>query len=208
MKILDNLPELGSLTRESEDDLARTGTEEAYTALALFNMREAWVYTRQVCRGKLQDDEIYSLCYAALMKAAKRFNPVRRTRFFAYSKVYLRGELSRWWESKNLVKHAHLHETELPLDTAGGLSRPDLAQVQPDFQTIFANERWALVKPVMDSVLSEHEKMILTLIYGSGFSYSAIGGLLDISRSAVGETHNRAISKVRVALASKGTLFE
>lgn len=207
MKILDNLPIVGFLTREGEDVLARVNTEETQTALALCNMREAWVYTRQVCRGKLQDDEIYSLCYAALMKAAKNFEP-GRVRFFAYSKVYLRGELSRHWESKNLVKHAHLHETELPLDTTGGLSRPDLAQVQPDFQTIFANERWALVKPVMDDVLSDHERMILTLIYGSGFSYSAIGGLLDISRSAVGETHNRAIGKVRVALASKGTLFE
>lgn len=207
MKILDNLPIVGLLSREGEDVLARVNTEEAQTALALCNMREAWVYTRQVCRGKLQDDEIYSLCYAALMKAAKNFEP-GRVRFFAYSKVYLRGELSRWWENKNLVKHAHLHETELPLDTAGGLSRPDLAQVQPDFQTIFANERWALVKPVMDAVLSDHERMILTLIYGSGFSYSAIGDMLDISRSAVGETHNRAIGKVRGALASKGTLFE
>lgn len=206
MKILDHLPEVGMLTR-AEEDVCAGGNEHILNMLVLHNMREAWVYTRQVCRGKLQDDEIYSLCYSALMKSAKNFHP-GRARFFAYSKVYLRGELSRWWENKNLVKHAYLHETELEPGEPVGPLKTEFICVHPDFDTIFVNERMALVKPVMLAVLSDHERMILSLVYESGFSYSAIGEMLDTSRSAVGETLKRAIGKVRVALASKGTLFE
>ena len=215
MKILENLPEVGLLTREGEDALANDGSDEALNELVLHHMREGWVYTRQVCRGKLPDDEIYSLCYVALRKSAKNFTP-GRARFFAYSKPYLRGELSREWASKDTVKHASLHETELPQaiapghipGRAEGFSRAEIAWVEPDFQSITAHERWALVKPVIDKVLSDHEKMVLTLNYGSGFSFTTIAELLNISRSAVGETHARAIGKVRSELSQRNALFE
>lgn len=215
MKILDNLPEVGLLTREGEDALTNDGSDEALSELVLHHMREAWVYTRQVCRGKLPDDEIYSLCYVALSKSAKNFT-TGRARFFAYSKPYLRGELSREWASKDVVKHASLHEDELPpLVTHGfakagaeGACRPEISWVEPDFQSILAHERWAMVKPVIDKVLSDHEKMVLTLNYGSGFSFTTISELLGTSRSAVGETHSRAIGKIRSELSQRHALFE
>jgi len=215
MKILENLPEVGLLSREDEITFADDGSEESLNELVLHHMREAWVYTRQVCRGKLPDDEIYSLCYIALRKSAKNFT-ADGARFFAYSKPYLRGELSREWASKDTVKHASLHETEVTSTVipgqipgrAEGFSRAELAWVEPDFQSIIANERLALVKPVIDKVLSDHEKMILTLNYESGFSFTTISELLSISRSAVGETHARAIGKVRSELSKRNALLE
>jgi len=210
MKILENLPEVGSLCRDDEDELANDGDEAALNLLVLHHMREAWVYTRQVCRGKLPDDEIYSLCYVALQKASKNFTP-GRARFFAYSKAYLRGELSREWASKDIVKHASLHETDVtyftPSHEVDGAPR-EFDWTEPDFQAITAHERWALVKPIIDRVLSDHEKMVLTLNYGSGFSFTTISEMLGISRSAVGETHSRAIGKVRSELSQKNALIE
>lgn len=181
-------------------------------------MREAWAYARHVCRGKLPDDEIYSLCYTALKKAAKNFE-AGRIRFFAYSKPYVRGEISRAWRFQDPVKHASLHETEViqvasytpaPYDNEDrkeGTARKE-GFVESDFQKIVTRERWALVKPVIDEVLSDHEKMVLDLTYSSGFSFQTTGNLLGITRSAVREAHARAIGKVRGALTAKGALFD
>lgn len=218
MKILNDLPEVGLLTRGVEDALAQDGTESAQNVLALHSMREAWAYARHVCRGKLPDDEIYSLCYTALKKAAKNFE-AGRIRFFAYSKPYVRGELSRAWRFQDQVKHASLHETEVLQATAytpapydnedrkEGTTRKE-GFVESDFQQIVTRERWALVKPVIDEVLSDHEKMVLDLTYSSGFSFQTTGNLLGITRSAVREAHARAIGKVRGALTAKGALFD
>ena len=223
-KILQGLPE-EKLTPTEEEYLARwalqtPGEPEPIHKLTLHNLREALPYATRCCRGALREDEIFSVCYAALMKAAKNFRP-GGIRFFAYSKVYVRGELSRTWKTKDVVRSSSLHETEVEpeLPRLGLRTLTDSAEdekeksdgrvdviepnfVEPAFASIDLKERWSLVAPLIGSALNERERTVVQLYYESGFSFEEIGDLLvpSVSRAAVQSTHCRALKKLRGAL--------
>lgn len=196
--------------------------------LVLAHMREAFFYARQVCRARIEDGEIYSLCYKALVECAKNYQPDWQ-RFFAYSKANLRGNISRYWKTLDTVKNASLHETgEAPIfeswgeileagesihDDGGPLdSAPptalEPAHVDADFDSINIREQLALIRPLMESKLSEQERMVLDLSYTGGFNFEIIGKMLTpaVSRSAVQQTHARAIRKLRNELARQKKL--
>ncbi len=68
-------------------------------------MREALLYTRACCHGKIRDDALVSLCYDTMLKSARIFRP-GGLRFFAYCKARLRGELKRYWKNLGTVRNA------------------------------------------------------------------------------------------------------
>lgn len=196
-----------TLSPEIEVSLARAGDEDSRNELALHNMREAFFYAL-ACARTLPPDEIYSLCYKALSAAARNFEPGRTSRFFAFAKPYIRGEIYRTFKRYKVVTKAET--TEIPVES----DEPDdqfeafqkATTVEPDFQTIMAHDEWASLKPLL-AALKEKERMVLQLFYQAGLNFRQIGDLLNVSRSDIQATHANAIKKVRCQVARNGGLF-
>jgi DNA-directed RNA polymerase specialized sigma subunit len=117
MNLLNSLPS-ETLTRDEENLLAKkikkggARAEDAANKLALYNMREGFLYAKGVGHKITDEGEVFSLTYKALLSSAYRFDPKFGGRFFAFSKARIRGALKRYWNSLDTVKHASLHELE------------------------------------------------------------------------------------------------
>lgn len=213
MDILNGLPEKGALTQEQESQLIGDAP-----TLALHNMREAFVYAKRCCRGMLSDDEVYSSIYESLYAAAKNFKP-NRIRFFAYAKPYIRGGLSLVWKSKDVVKRGKhiafqpdqeantIENTEDADGITGALHRerniPLPPLTEPDIEAVQVREEYALIQPLMKSMLTDKEQTVIAFRYKSGMTFERIGKLLDTSRADIQLTHARALKKLRSGARSK-----
>lgn len=216
---LDGLPEL-ALTPEGEQVLVRVAVDESqpYTlrenskqSLVLATMRFAFVYAKRVTRSKLPDDELLSLCYAALAKSVKNYKPGSQT-FLNYSKVYLRGEAAATWRAKDVVRGAYKHETPAPdSDEVPKPMSDDFAE--PEFNNIHWKEKWGVIEPIIRRRLNLRERSILELRYRHGKNFREIGEILGdggrpLTRSAVQLSHNKALLKLRNILLGKGLFYE
>ena len=218
MNLLDSLPDK-TLSLPEESRLCKT--PEGRTDLVLHSMREAFFYGKGVSRGKLPDDEIFSLCYTALTNAVKNYNPSKnrrfaKSRFFGYAKPYIRGEVYRTWGRSSVVTNGKCISFHDGTDEVGEFQGennktrmvsnviPATDFVEPDFDRIDIKERWELIAPLIVRVLSDTEKMIVDLHYRGGFNFQELGKLLEISRSAIQNSHSRALKKIRVALFESG----
>lgn len=212
------------LEMEREDALAAAGSETDRETIVLHNMREAFFYARHVCHGKLPEDEIYSAVYGALAHAVRNYRPGTKVgvRFFAYAKPYIRGALCKEWKAKNVVKHAD-HETlsapeeqlndthDCAWEDRDGMSILSKWETQenqePAFDEIHLREQLEVIRPILKSHLSEHERMIIELTYSGQHNFEELSKLLGVTRSAVQNSHTRAIRKVRAALRRKQRLL-
>jgi RNA polymerase sigma factor (sigma-70 family) len=227
--ILLGLPE-HPMTVEDENNCAvfiqRTRDEDKINQLVMSVMRDAILYAGRCARGRIPPGELFSLCYSALCKAAPRFYP-GGIRFFAYAKQDVRGEISRYWKSLDVVKSASAHEdkTTAPIfkvkvyndaerDTEDVMCEiPDEALtptlIEPEFDLINIRERWAIVAPLLHKHLTERERMVLSLFYESGFSFEQICKMVvpTVSRSAIQHAHGCALRKIRNALSREKKLY-
>ncbi len=214
--ILDGLPEEKLLSTKQENALAKRGTPAAHKKLVLHNMREAVKYTKRVCNGQIPDAELLSLCYVAMMNAARRFKP-NWARFFAFSKAHLRGAVKEHFNSLKVVKQGfvisreELHSTICRRDADDGDEHRDVEAVtgeiaDPDFKSIKLREQWAVVEPLLHC-LSERETMIINLHYKSGFALADIGAKLGVTCEAVRHTLSNALRKIRNKLLARKQLY-
>lgn len=222
--VLSGLPE--KIDIDAESALIR---KKDLASLVLHNMREGYYYARALCRGDIPEREVYSAVYRALEHASRNFNPKNAAglRFFAYAKVYVRGSLSKEWRARNVVKNAKHESIEVPKETTwqpdtstddghvtgdtehGGTPKWETTEHQePEFAAIHFRERMEALKPILKSVLSEHERMIIELTYFADYNFEQIGRKLGVSRSAIQNSHTRALNKLRVAVARKPELFK
>lgn len=228
--LLKGLPRK-QLTTEQEDGLAVRiqATKERGEAdvdsvneLALYNMREAFSYGVS-CARNLPGGVVFSLCWTALVAAATNFE-AGRIRFFAYAKPYVRGEVIKAFHAAKVVRHGETRalspdsiltgevegSEDVPLHFTMDTDELLLAKadtVEADTEGIMVRDEWSVLVPILQSRLSEKERMVLELKYQSGFNFRQIGDLLRVSRSDTQATHTRAINKVRGALKGKRALF-
>jgi len=230
MNILDGLPE-EILTRDAEDKLAWQHTEQSLNELVLHNLREAFRYARYLCASGIADDELLSVCYIALRGAARTFK-TGQIRFFAYAKPHVRGQISREWKTKDVVRNSSKHESAglIPAffkarnarqDKQGseGLPVNDLAAIDeacaplepdntaPDFASINIRECSNIVDKIIRTRLRDQERMILELRFKSHFTLQQVGKLLNISRERVRQIQEHALIKIRGALGDKRGLL-
>jgi RNA polymerase sigma factor (sigma-70 family) len=238
MKLLELLPP--TLTFEEEVTLAtkieKHRREDDINALVLANMKEAFVYSKAVCRGKIDDGTLFSLCYTVLVMNAKRFRTGRGTRFFSFAKVGIRGAITRYWKTAiDTEKHASEHKDNGPISNRSplyniqgqegdsydtllvtGFQKPiDAPQVDclehsvdADYTGIDVREKMVFVDAAMRRKLTEQERMILDLVYKNGFNFEEIGKMLGLTRSAAQLSHMKAIKKIRNELLRKRQLLQ
>jgi RNA polymerase sigma factor (sigma-70 family) len=216
--LLCGVPE-EKLLAETEDALAREATEDSRNKLVLHNMREAFYYARHVCRGRLPEDEIFSAVYGALAHAVKNYKPGTKLgiRFFAYAKPYVRGAICKEWKTKDVVKNAKHESLDKDIGVDDDLIGGELdgakqweveAARDPEFESIHIGEQMEFLKPLLHSLLSDHERMVIELAYFGHFNFEDIAKQLGVTRSAVQNTHTRAIQKLRAGAARKERLLK
>jgi RNA polymerase sigma factor (sigma-70 family) len=224
--VLKDIPK-ETLTREKENDCSaiiqkyKQGAlrDEAINTLVLHNLREAFHYARRCSRESLCEDELFSLCYDALLRSAKNFKP-QGTRFFAYAKQAVRGMIYRIWRDRRVVKKISMSQC-LPLDairydepevlSSGDEPTPPStkcleAYQMPDWEGICLRDAVATIAPQLQK-LNKQEQAVIRLRYEGDYTFEEIGGLLGSSRSAIWGTHRRALKKLRSLAASKPRPF-
>lgn len=213
MKYSDYIP----LNEQLEAVLAaQLPDETAAQELVMGSMQNAVKYLSRVSKGGKSEDELISLCYAALVKAVRNFKP-EKGRFFPYAKVYLRSALFSSWKSRGAVRHAEtISEGELihinisdrnqefshddDIDTCGHDSEGF------GFDAIDTKERWAAASAVLLKVTTEHERTILQLRFTLDYSFERIAGFMGTTRSAAQGSCERALRKIRAEMGEESTL--
>lgn len=217
------------LTRAEEDRLANSRSEEDRNKLVLHSMREAMAYAHRCCRGALEQDDLFSLCYDALQKAASRFKP-KKIRFFAYAKADVRRAIGDMWRSKDLVRNSSMHEEKdfsfsvIPqgsahcedLEPEEILRKEELENIylhaipsiDPEFEMIHLRERWELVKPIIQTKLTDTERMVIDLHFNGDIGFEEIGELLGVCRERTRMIQFNALKKVRCELMRRKALFD
>jgi RNA polymerase sigma factor (sigma-70 family) len=175
-------------------------------SLVMSNMREAVIYSRRCSRQSLEDSVLISVCYGALVRSAKRFKAGYGMRFFGFAKAALRGDISAYYKTLEVVKNAGEH-AQPPLEEFKSTA---MAEEEPtteaDFQSIFARDDWKMIAEVIKRKCNAQEKMVLDLSYQKHLNFQEIGQLLGVSRSAIQAAHARAIRKIRNELNRLGRL--
>lgn len=210
--ILDGLPLKGLISESCEKLLCERADKRSLDKLVLGYMREAFCYSKKCARGKLPDDEIFSLSYKALNAAAKRFD-CSKGRFFIFAKIYLRWEIKHAWAEKSVVRNADHPDEELPIGTDEFLLRPEMdleltTSTRPvespcaefDFERVEFNERMAQILPVLRG-LSPNERMVIEMRFRTGWDFAKIGREIGRSRERVRQIALEAIQKVKAAIA-------
>jgi RNA polymerase sigma factor (sigma-70 family) len=212
------------LTEAEEAELIlRLPDEEAATELVLRTLPSAVKYLNRVCRGDSSTEELISMCYAALRKSVKNVKP-GKGRFMIYSKIYLRSAMFSLWKRSSIIRGVsyremtdfetfqkekktqknipHLHRdhddrSESESETYGHPSQDF------EFEQINISELWSIAKPILDRVLTDHEKLVIQLRFEQDYSFEEIAEFLAVSRSAAQGSCERALRKVRVELNKK-----
>lgn len=198
MNILDSFPET-SLDPSAEALLLKRGKN---TDLVLANMRQAVIYGRTCCGGKLGDDELVSICYDAMTKCAELYKSDRGLHFFAFCKPRIRGAITRTFNLLPAVRNAEcvsLDSGSLPLvededDTTGTPS------TEFDHEIIHLRERWRDVGDLLASRFCDRERAIMYLVFSLNFTFEKAGQLFGISRAAAQAIASDVIEKLRLIL--------
>lgn len=201
------------LTTAEENKLAkriRTGDEAAVNALVMASMREAVIYVRRCVNGEIPDDELISLCYGILVRCARRFKP-RWSRFIAFSKPALRGDVRRSWKEKDAVKGVpgenivhpdfkprptRMHDRTIIWDDSD-IVTPEHEITEPVLGEIDGKETWSALTLLIKKICSSREHAVLELVYQGGLNFQEIAEKLGVTRSAIQRTHSVALKKLR-----------
>jgi RNA polymerase sigma factor (sigma-70 family) len=186
---------------------AGTERDAAIEKLVTHTMRDAYHYASRCAHGRLAEDTIFSLCYDALLRAARNFDPEKQ-RFLPYAKAYLRGLVSaKFVQADSLRKHFCCTGevvSEGPLSTGdeGGITANEGPPVDPDWDNINSAELREKILPYLRR-LSPQERLVLDLKYWGGFTFEDIGRLTRSSKSAAWGTHVRALRKLRKLMSAR-----
>jgi RNA polymerase sigma factor (sigma-70 family) len=213
--VLEGFP-TEKLTPEREQELATNKSDEGVAELILHNMPEAFIYARACSQRMLPDREVLSLCYTALSNAARNFKPGFQ-RFFPYAKAFVRGQINREWEKKDVVRNTggQVSLDALPgVEAAGLVGRTDFSDScqfkapihdvpeheSPETENIFTREMMDIIRPIIARKLSRQKQLILEMAYFQDLNFQEIANLLGVSRAAIQASHVSAIAKLRKGL--------
>lgn len=204
--ILNGLPLVGLISESCEKLLGQRADKRSMEKLVLGYMREAFCYSKKCARGRLPDDEIFSLAYKALNAAARRFDSAKG-RFFVFAKIYLRWEIKHAWGDKSVVRnstspddHFPSENTEEYMEQMGdwdcAMTPPELLREEFDFDKVEFNERMGMIEPHLRA-LNKNERMVIKLRFHTGWDFARIGVKIGRSRERVRQIALEAISKLR-----------
>lgn len=155
----------------------------------------------------LDAGDVLSAVYDALLAAAANFDPAHGTRFFAYAKIYVRGEickLQRVADKRRKAEVVWQDDIDEPWEETTYVP-PRQAELPPyaalaDPEPAFWREEYRRVKPLLDQLLTTRERAVLELAFQAGLNTQEISNALGIPRSSVHYVREHAFRKVRKKL--------
>ena len=168
---------------------------EDYIPLVLRHVDRMWLSSRL---GLTRDDLVSAGCYGLLL-AARRFDPSRGVGFGVFARAHVRGALIR--EIDAALKAAGAGNDDVLIsgrDDVEPDSLPDhSAAVEID------SAETAEVRELMEYVLTEHERLALTLYYFEELTLSEAAAIAETSELAIARTIKGALAKLKAAMAEK-----
>jgi len=168
---------------------------EDYIPLVLRQVGRMWLSPRL---GLTRDDLVSAGCYGLLL-AARRFDPSRGVGFGVFARAHVHGALVR--------------EIDCALKAAGAGSEDVLVsgqdEVEPDSlpddsaAAAVDSAETAEVRELMEYVLTEHERLVLTLYYFEELTLAEAAAIVETTEIAVARTIKGALAKLKAAMAEK-----
>jgi len=180
----------------------KDGPEE----LVLRSIPEALKYLVYLSKDQLGETELRSLAYQAMKRAVSIFKP-GTLRFFAYAKVYLRGELSRHWRELNTVSIPQRKVRNFQIVSLGEVPIEQQVEEPVVFQQVRVHERMELIKPLLDT-LSKRDREVLELYYFKGENLKQIGVRFGVGPSAMQVVLSGILRRIRNTLLEQHRLYE
>ena len=183
------------------------GDLEARNILIEHNLRLVAHIVKKYYSAECDQDDLISIGTIGLIKGISTYRPDKGVRLATYASRCIENEILMHFRSlKKTAGNVSLSESiESDGGEGGSLSLLDTLCDESDMAEDFGRrELCASLRGVMDAVLTEREKMILSLRYGLGGeaprTQRETAALCGISRSYISRIEKRALQKLKKEL--------
>ena len=204
----DILPAPLPAEREAEV-IAMLGTEkekEAKAVLIEHNLRLVVYIAKKFDNTGVSVEDLISIGTIGLIKAINTFNPVKNIKLATYASRCIENEILMYFRSmRKTAGDVSLSDCIETGKDGNALSLMDVLCSDEDlFEDLSARQTYKKLYEVMNEVLSERERMVITLRYGLGdrtpLTQREIAAKCGISRSYVSRIEKKALAALQQAL--------
>lgn len=181
----------------------RAGDSVAREKLIVHNLRLVSHIVRKYYGSAKNQEDLVSIGSIGLVKAVDTFNPENGARFATYAAKCIQNEILMYFRSqKKLSAEVSINET-IDVDRDGNpLTYIDVISTEDNVEEeVDLSVKSARVRRLVETVLDERERQIITLRYGLGGepprTQREAAALLGISRSYVSRIEKSALDTLR-----------
>ena len=196
-------PPLSAEEEQQSFAAKKTGDMQAREKLILHNLRLVSHIVRKYYGTAKNQEDLISIGSIGLVKAVDSFDPQNGARFATYAAKCIQNEILMHFRSqKKLSAEVSINET-IDVDRDGNpLTYMDVIAAEDNMEEeLDLKMKAALVRRLVNSVLDERERQIVTLRYGLGGipprTQREVAQLLGISRSYVSRIEKGALETLR-----------
>ena len=173
------------------------------------------IYKRLPDYSEVEFDDLVGAGYVGLMEAKQHFDENKKTSFGTYASILIRGRILDYLRSldvrtkeekeeginkrKTLSIEEFINES-IKEDRLSFLGSDD----ENPFDSIERKELMELVAKAIDSVLSDNEKIVLSLFFKEGLKQKEIANIMNITPARVTQIKKAALKKIRGFLKNYG----
>ena len=189
--------------------LEKLGTPEEKEAKSLLiehNLRLVVYIAKKFDNTGVSVEDLISIGTIGLIKAINTFNPVKNIKLATYASRCIENEILMYFRSmKKTAGDVSLSDCIETGRDGNALSLMDVLCSDEDlFEDLSARQTYKKLYEVMNEVLSERERMVITLRYGLGdrtpLTQREIAAKCGISRSYVSRIEKKALAALQQAL--------
>ena len=184
----------------------KAGDKKAREKLILHNMRLVAHVVKKYTGNEKDNEDLVSIGTIGLIKAIDSFDPENGVRFATYAGKCLQNEILMYFRAQKKTKNeVSMHDT-IDMDKDGNpLTYIDVICCEDSVaEEVLIRVTSDRAMALLDSCLTEREKMIIVRRYGldntSGMTQRALAEALGISRSYVSRIEKAALAKLQEAL--------
>lgn len=196
-------PPLDAAEEREAFEAKKHGDSKAREKLILHNLRLVSHIVRKYYGTAKNQEDLISIGSIGLVKAVDTFNPDNGARFATYAAKCIQNEILMHFRSqKKLSAEVSINET-IDVDRDGNpLTYMDVIATEDNIEEeVDQRVKSDLVRRLVNTVLDEREKQIITLRYGIGGmpprTQREVAQLLGISRSYVSRIEKGALEILR-----------
>ena len=186
--------------------LAQQGDLEARNVLIERNLRLVAHIMKKYYAQTAQQEDLISIGTIGLIKGITTFDPAKGARLATYAARCVENEILMYFRSmKKTAGDVSLSDCIETGKDGNALSLMDVLCSDEDlFEDLSTRQTYKKLYEVMDEVLSERERMVVTLRYGLGdrtpLTQREIAAKCGISRSYVSRIEKKALAALQKAL--------